>query len=222
MSALSMRLNEKHPYQNDTDAKLFYTHCPFAMGFFAGEYAGYMHGLRRGAPAIQRPATRHADGKAVLAVSPYHAASYAPSRVARGLSFEVIAPVVNDDRLSNDFFWRKPLCIEALPRIAAIAKQRRHIPCVCRMRTIIRIIMPACIGEIARTAASGMNVDGIDVWRARRGVIRKPPKLRKHYGSVSIGIEAHRPMQLRMLRTALNTGAGSRARTHGGYNGYIF
>lgn len=122
-----MRLKEKHPYQNDTDAKLFYTHCPFAMGFFAGEYAGYMHGLRRGAPAIQRPATRHADGKAVLAVSPYHAASYAPSRVASGLSFEVIAPVVNDDRLSNDFFWRKPLCIEALPRIAAIAKQRRHI-----------------------------------------------------------------------------------------------
>ena len=74
---------------------------------------------------------------------------------------------------------------------------------MCRMRTIIRIIMPTCIEEIARTAASGMNVDGIDVWGARRGVIRKPPKLRKHYGSVSIGIEAHRPMQLRMLRTAV-------------------
>ena len=83
---------------------------------------------------------------------------------------EIICILMDDDRMSDDILRIEPVRIYRHPCSSVIAKQRRQVAGMRRMRGILRIIVTAGRSKfpfrILRAGAAGMDVEAVESWIA--------------------------------------------------------
>ena len=104
---------------------------------------------------------------------------------------EIICPLMDNDRMSNDVFRIKAIRIHCRPGVPGICQQRRKITGMGWVYGILRVIMAAGRREfslrILRTCIAGMNAESMEAIAVLCGFCRKPPnRCHSHCSSICI------------------------------------
>ncbi len=140
------------------------------------------------------------------------------SRVPGRLGLEIIGQGMNDNGVPDGFFRHKSACIEHGQCIAAASEQRRHISCVGRMGTSIRVPVLSSIGKrillvrIRIAIGTFMDMKAVNVNTAGTRILGQCLDFRQEKRTAPAGVEVYDSPDIWISRTSPDDGICFRRR----------
>ena len=125
------------------------------------------------------------------------------------LGGEVVPVGMDDDGAADYIIHLKPFVVKYGPGVSLAAEQRGQITGMLGVGSVLRVVVPAGMGEVIGAVTIFMDVHGVKIRRAGVGDIWQPEYFRLHYNPCVRGIiKFDKSADPRICAAATNPGEG--------------